>query len=101
MLQPGALLAVGVAFAGEDRPDVVGWRCRMGFPDSEILVAPTADQLRKSPFGNPIPQPSCFYRRALAGSGDLVRNDLHYVMDLELWCRLRTPTSKWSFLEGF
>ncbi len=98
MLEPGALRAVGEAFCSESRPDVVVGNCRMGFGDHELTVKPDSSLLENMPFGNPIPQPSCFFRRSVNRQSDLVREDLHFVMDLELWCRLLRETSRWKFL---
>jgi glycosyltransferase involved in cell wall biosynthesis len=98
-LEPGALAAIGKAFASEKRPDVVVGKCRMELPEGTLIVTPTQERLAMLPFGNPIPQPSCFFRKSLVPGDQLVREDLHYVMDLELWNRLKESTPRWMFLD--
>ncbi len=96
-LEPGALRIVGEAFAGVERPDVVVGGCRMHLADGPLVIRPERGCLDQLPFGNPIPQPSCFFRKSLIATESLVREDLHYVMDLELWTRLKNLTSRWTF----
>ncbi len=91
LLLPGALEAVGRHF----RDPTVRWLvggCRNVFLEQAKQVDewPSIADVWHIPVKNPIPQPSCFYRRALIQRQHLVREDLHYSMDRELWAYLLT-----------
>jgi glycosyltransferase involved in cell wall biosynthesis len=49
------------------------------------VKAPTLKQITLMPAHNPIPQPSCFYRRRLLDRNKPVDESYKYAMDFELW----------------
>jgi glycosyltransferase involved in cell wall biosynthesis len=87
---PGAIRHVVQAF--ERHPDVDfvygrGWNVDEAgriLTDSGVLPF---NLWRLIHHRNFIHQPSCFFRRSLLAKAGLVREDLHYIMDWELWIR--------------
>jgi glycosyltransferase involved in cell wall biosynthesis len=99
-LQPGALKAVGDAFASPEAPDVVVGKCLFEHEGGNLVVGPRNEEdLATMPYGNDIAQPSCFYRRSLVPGAELVKEDFHFMMDLELWARLRQATKRWKVID--
>jgi glycosyltransferase involved in cell wall biosynthesis len=89
-LLPGALETIARAFA--NYPERVLVYGQMQFVDASGAVIGTVGE----PYSrrtmilshNPIPQPAAFVRRSAIEQVGLLDEDLHYVMDYELWLRL-------------
>jgi len=89
LLAPGALRHVAEIYERRPTPWITGagyigtsW----GDPARRYLMkSPTLDELKR---GKTFLQPSCYFTRELLGKvGSLLREDLHFAMDYELWCR--------------
>ena len=59
----------------------------------------SSKQLNIMPARNPIPQPSCFYRRSLLDRHQPIDENYHYVMDFELWNYFRSRGVRWYCIE--
>jgi glycosyltransferase involved in cell wall biosynthesis len=55
--------------------------------------------LRLMPTHNPIPQPSCFYRRKLLDRVPPVDENYEYAMDFELWNYFLSQNAKWRIID--
>jgi glycosyltransferase involved in cell wall biosynthesis len=90
VLLPGALQAVGEAFAADPDLVVFGGRRQFRMPDGTLTTAPLDDVLRPDDlFIAPcINQQSTFYRMDAVRAANGVDQALRYVMDLELWWRI-------------
>jgi glycosyltransferase involved in cell wall biosynthesis len=101
-LLPGALMAVGSAFASGDCDVVIG-KCRQywaGESPRERLVSCGPDDLGRLPVSNAIAQPSCFYRRALLlDRPQMLRREFEFYMDHELWCHFLQRGARWAFVD--
>ena len=100
-LMPEALAKVAKAFAANPEVDVVyGHALLLDAEGAFISYFPTVTHgLDALPWSNVICQPACFVRReALAKVGGLDTR-LHYVMDWDLWLRLRDAGCKFLFLD--
>jgi glycosyltransferase involved in cell wall biosynthesis len=92
-LEVGSLWAIGEAFR-QDNPDMVIGKLRI-FEDSTndtiLLYHGKPQQRIESEFyDHYLSQPSAFYNmEVIQKLGKRVQTNLHYVMDLELWCRFR------------
>lgn len=91
-LLPGALTHIGRQFAEDPDLDVLIGACEFTFADAPSNVVVPATQagelqslIENLSVANFIPQPSCFFRRRRLRRTPPVREDLHYVMDHELW----------------
>jgi glycosyltransferase involved in cell wall biosynthesis len=95
VLEPGALHAVGRRFEASPESSWLVGHCRI------IDEAGTTLGLDEARYGGRarvqrfwdkqasfLPQPSSFWRKAIVPGRDLVREDLRYGMDYELWTRL-------------
>lgn len=90
-LRPGALHAAAAAFTSH--PGVV-----LVYGDPQIIdQAGAVTQVQRLPDFDAatvldmsviLPQPAAFIRRTALGDSPLVRDDLHFTMDTELWFRL-------------
>jgi len=101
VLLPGALHAVGKAFAEDPLAGLVAGACEfryLGDPARDRLDTPTADMLELMPCTNPLPQPGCFFRRALLDRDPILDVSLHYAMDFDLWNYLHQRGAKWKFI---
>lgn len=87
-LLPGAIRVVVDGFSR--LPDV-GWvygRALIGGPGMRPVVEPVGPvHDRDLEFGNPIVQPSTFFRRSALDVAGSVDPELHLAMDLDLWLR--------------
>ena len=104
LLLPGALRTVARHFRARPNVDVLvgghevlrpgGLRkiCR-GRP-GELQSA-----IELIPAGNPVAQPSCFYRRSLLWRSPPLREDLNFAMDLNLWADFRDDGATWDGVE--
>jgi glycosyltransferase involved in cell wall biosynthesis len=100
ILLPGALDCVGRAFVQQSGADVVVGAAKYQFDDHsepDYISTPSKSDLDFLPAQNKVVQPSCFFRRALLRRAPAVRNDLHYLMDWELWCYLQSQHASWMF----
>ncbi len=101
VLLPGALHAVAQHFLNPAQPDVVAGACRFVYrqnPARNRLEIPTASLAAIMPSCNPIPQPGCFFRRALLTRAPILEETLHYTMDLDLWMYFRQNGAQWHFI---
>jgi glycosyltransferase involved in cell wall biosynthesis len=99
LLEPGALRTVGRAFAESPGCDVVVGDCYCKFeldPQRSGTRPSSLPRLLRSPYVAAIWQPSCFFRRRLIARPRLVRDDLHFCMDRELWCYLHQRGARWK-----
>jgi glycosyltransferase involved in cell wall biosynthesis len=99
LLLPGALHRVGRELAIKPDCDVLVGRCRVYEPKSEWIYTPTYERLALMPCINPIPQPSCFFRRNAVGRAHVVDEGLQYALDFELWNYLRSTGAKWRVID--
>ncbi len=87
---PGAIRTVVEAFRRHPEADFVygkGWNVDVNgrlLGDSGVLPFNLWKLIHQR---NYIHQPSCFFRRSLLDQVGLIAEDLHYVMDWELWIR--------------
>ena len=101
-LHPGSLAAVGAAFAAGDCDVVVGHgRQHFIVPHEwERTLACRPQDLERLPVTCPIPQQSCFFRRALlANRATPLRTDLHFTMDIDLYCHFVRHGARWRFID--
>ena len=103
VLRPGALSAVGEAFASD--PDLMfvwgraSYLNEVGAPVSPYLVRPDAiERLADACF---IAQPAAFFRRKVREEVGPFDASLHHTMDYDYWLRIaaRYPTSRMRFLD--
>lgn len=59
----------------------------------------TLKQINLMPIWDPIPQPSCFYRRRLLNRPQPVDESYHYLMDLELWSYFLSRGVTWCCID--
>ncbi len=101
-LTRNALEAVALAFREGGGCDVVAGACYCQYDDEPARSEsrpPRSGEWEKVPYMAGIWQPSCFYRRALIGRDGLVRMDLNFCMDRELWCYLFKQGGRWRWIE--
>lgn len=102
LLAPGALPRVAETFLDEPDLDAVAGSCYLQY-DSEPAKSRTdrssVELLQRAPYGFAIWQPSCFFRRSLIARPQLVREDMNYCMDRELWCYLESRRARWRNLD--
>lgn len=101
VLMPGALQAVGKAFAKNPEADLVAGACRfcyLGDPGRDRIDAPSPERLALLPCTNPLPQPGCFFRRSLLDRKPVLDVNLHFAMDFELWNYFVQKGAKWVFI---
>lgn len=63
------------------------------------VKAPTLKQINLMPVHNPIPQPSCFYRRCLLDRPFPIDESYNYAMDFELWNYFIHSGAKWKVID--
>jgi len=101
VLLPGALHAVGRAFASDQAPDLVAGSCQLRFieePARDNVQIPSPAMLELMPCVNPFVQPSCFFRRAMLNRNPILDESLHFTMDFDLWIYLYRQGAKWKFI---
>jgi glycosyltransferase involved in cell wall biosynthesis len=99
LLEPGALHRVAQAFIETPASDVVVGDCFCRYEQDSSrngVRASDVARLERSPFLAAIWQPSTFFKRHLIARGKLVREDLHFCMDRELWCYLHQRGARWK-----
>jgi len=101
-LMPGALHAVGRAFASDPDAGIVLGRCLHEFVGQEernYTSTPSHEDIACLPAINPVAQPSCFYRRALLDRPGPIDETFNYGMDFELWCYFHSKGVKWKLVD--
>jgi glycosyltransferase involved in cell wall biosynthesis len=100
-LLPGALHTIGRYFAEHPEADVIAGACRYVYLAKNIvhMNRPTAENFPVMPIINVVGQAACFYRRKCLDRPGPLREELHYAMDMELWCHFRATGRKWAFLD--
>jgi glycosyltransferase involved in cell wall biosynthesis len=100
VLLPGALHTVARVFRESPSVDVVSGvgEFRYDDPRKNRLEVPSAFQLRLMPCTNSIPQPACFFKRALLRREPSIDETLHYTMDFELWMYFCEQGARWHFI---
>lgn len=102
LLLPGALHAVARAFRENPEASVVAGSCYFqvdGKPERSGERKGLGPRLERMPYVAGVWQPSTFFRRELVTRPELVRCDLNYCMDRELWCYLTARAAKWKWLD--
>lgn len=99
LLLPGALHTVGRGFREEPKCDVVAGSCVGNYEQEDRSELKYCDIARfdRLPFIAPIWQPSCFFRRSLIGRSPLVKPEMNYCMDRELWAYLHSQKGVWKW----
>jgi glycosyltransferase involved in cell wall biosynthesis len=100
-LTQGALQRVGREFAENPDIDIVAGACRLIYelePSRNRIEQPTEQKLSVMPCCNPIPQPSCFYRRSLLRREPPVDETFFYAMDFELWMYFCRIGARWRLI---
>lgn len=101
-LTDGALRTIAGVFADDPTLDVVVGAGKLIYQADgreyarPSIQAPTLEQIGWIPCGNPIAQPSCFYRRRLLRNPQPLLEHLHYAMDVELWAWFVSCRAKWA-----
>lgn len=104
ILLPGTLLKVGQAFLENPERDVVVGLCRyiLFHQGGKIHVAqPNLVGIELLECCNCIPQPACFYRRALLKRVPPLDEAFNIALDHELWCYFKSQDARWWFVEEF
>lgn len=102
LLRPGALHAIGKAFSEAPECDVAAGTCyclHEGAPEKSGVQPCRPERFDRHPYAFAVWQPSCFFRRQLVARRELVRSDLHYCMDRELWCYLKSRNARWKWCD--
>ena len=102
LLLPGALREVGEFFRDHPAADVLAGGCRYQHdaePDKSYDAGISESSFAVLPARNPVFQPSCFFRSRVLQAAGPIREDYHYTMDWELWCRFLKNGAKWSFTD--
>jgi glycosyltransferase involved in cell wall biosynthesis len=101
MLLPGALHAIGEAFAQDAHIDAVVGTNEFRFLDSGSTSLQQADyaDLDMLPLYCPFSQPACYYRRDLLDRPGPLDESLHYCMDLELWTYFHRKGIRWKIID--
>lgn len=100
LLSKGALKTVASLFLSKPGTDAVAGACFCQYDDE-----PGKNIVRKvdwkgwelTPYSAAVWQPSCYFRRSLVRREFLVRTDLHFCMDRELWTYLCSRNAKWEW----
>ena len=101
-LMKGTLQAVAKRFCDKPRIDVIAGACVFQYDDEPERTGVWKVDWKDwnlAPYSGVIYQPSCFFRRSLVSRLELVKNDLHYCMDRELWAYLWSKRSVWEWSE--
>lgn len=99
LLVPGAFEKVGEAFL-DKTCGVFSGACLCQYddePQRNEVRPPAGADWQEVPYTRGIWQASTFWRPELVRRRELVRRDLHFVMDRELWCHLVTTGASWRW----
>ena len=102
LLMPGALWNVAEAFAREPECDVVVGQCHCTYedtPEKNTVLRSSVESIQAMPYLFGVWQPSSFFRRAAVKREKVLRRELHYCMDRELWCRLQACGAYWKSID--
>lgn len=102
VLASGALGVVAESFVGPESCQVLAGACYCQYdkePEKSGVRSGFREGWAETPYLEGIWQPSCFYRRDLITRPDLLRRDLHYCMDRELWCYFFKRGAQWKWTE--
>lgn len=104
LLLPGALDAVGRAFAASPATDVVlgatRHECIFDPSHNRVTKTPSLGEIGLIPVFNPVWQPSCFYRLRLLDRQPPLDESLEYVMDFELWANFVARKARWQTVDS-
>lgn len=102
VLEPGALTAVGRAFAHSPSPRVVYGDCRVldRSGRERRIERPAGYDVRRLLLGKSLPQPSVFLHRSLVGEVGELDESLRYALDWDFFLRalLRCPQERVRYL---
>lgn len=101
-LMKGTLQLVAKRFCEKPRIDVVSGACIFQYddePERTGIWKVDWKDWNLAPYSGVIYQPSTFFRRSLVSRLNLVKTDLHYCMDRELWAYLWSKRSIWEWSE--
>ena len=96
ILLSGALAKVGAHYAANPRCDVLSGVTLVTKPGTTLRASPWVPKpshLKVACCRAALPQQSTFFHRRVLARTPLIREDLHYTMDIELWC--------WMLSKGF
>lgn len=99
LLMPNALNTVAMAFQSSSDIGVVLGHCFCKYqhePDKSELLKSDALTAQKIPYADVVWQPSCFFKKKLITRANLVRLEMNYAMDRELWCHLTHNGAIWK-----
>jgi glycosyltransferase involved in cell wall biosynthesis len=102
LLMPGALWNVADAFAKKPECDVVVGHCLCTYedtPEKNAVLRSSVESIQAMPYLFGVWQPSSFFRRAAVKREKVLRRELHYCMDRELWCRLQACGARWKAID--
>jgi glycosyltransferase involved in cell wall biosynthesis len=101
VLLPEALTRIGRYFADHPDCDVLAGQARQVDPTGRLQPSLLRSRpgFTALPAANCIVQPSCFYRRRLLDRFPPLAEDLHYVMDFELWNYFHARGASFHFLD--
>jgi glycosyltransferase involved in cell wall biosynthesis len=100
VLTAGALRVVAERFITRPETDAVAGACFCQYdeePEKNVVRQVDWKGWELTPYAAAIWQPSCYFRRSLIARKDLVRQDLHYCMDRELWTYLCSRKAVWHW----
>jgi len=104
-LLPGTLKRVAERFHHDPTLDVLSGACECvyespgGWPIKRETRPSSGPNWLRTPYAQGVWQPSCFFRRRAVHRPQVVREDLHYCMDRELWCHLTAHGAVWNFTD--
>jgi glycosyltransferase involved in cell wall biosynthesis len=100
-LMPGALQIVGNTFAKRPDIDIVVGECEQVWPATgqRIRIKIKPDWIDLMPCWDPIPQPSCFFRRRLLDRPQPIDERYYFSMDFELWCYFQSRKAKFLIVD--
>jgi len=97
-LTAGALRTVAETFVSKPGTGAVAGACFCQYddePEKSTALKVDWQGWERTPYSAAIWQPSCFFRRDLIARPGLVKTDLHYCMDRELWTYLCSRGAQW------
>lgn len=100
LLTKGALKTVASLFIAKPETGAVAGACYCQYddePEKNIVRKVDWKGWELTPYAAAVWQPSCYLRRSLVKRESLVRTDLHYCMDRELWTYLCSQKAKWEW----
>jgi glycosyltransferase involved in cell wall biosynthesis len=102
LVPPGALRQVGEFFRDHPSVDVLAGGCHYqydGTPEKSHDGVINASIFAALPARNPVFQPSCYFRRHVLQTAGPIREDFHFAMDWEIWCRFLKVGARWAFTD--